>query len=124
MDRSRTFANATLHTTRAIASTSNLYINHNAKAPKLELKPILVTLKYNFFYPVDSFPMIIASNLVDAQDHKLLDVLREHKEAIGWIIDDIKGISSSAIMHKIRLEENVKPSWELQRRLNPLCRKS
>jgi hypothetical protein len=53
--------------------------------------------------------MIIASNLVDDQDKKLLDVLREHKEAIGWTIEDIKGISPSLVTHKIHLEENSKP---------------
>jgi hypothetical protein len=49
----------------------------------------------------------------------LLDVLREHKEAIGWTIKDIKGISPLLVMHKIHLEENSKPLREPQRRLNP-----
>jgi len=49
----------------------------------------------------------------------VLDVLREHKEAIGWTIEDIKGISLSVVMHKIHLEEDAKPSREPQRRLNP-----
>jgi hypothetical protein len=48
-----------------------------------------------------------------------LDVLREHKEAIGWTIDDTKGISPSLVMYKIHLEENSKPSKEPQRKLNP-----
>jgi hypothetical protein len=56
--------------------------------------------------------MIIASDLVDAQEEKLLEVLREHKEAISWTIVDIKGISPSVIMYKIHLEENAKPSRE------------
>jgi hypothetical protein len=63
--------------------------------------------------------VIIALDLVDAQEEKLLDVLKEHKEAIGWTIEDIKGISPSVVMHKIHLEENAKPSREPQRRLNP-----
>jgi hypothetical protein len=62
--------------------------------------------------------VIIASDLHVAQDEKLLDVLREHKEAIGWTIEDIKGISPSVVMHKIHLEEDTKPSREPQRRLN------
>jgi len=49
-----------------------------------------------------------------------LDVLREHKEAIGWTIEDIKGISPSVVMHKIHLEKDVKPSREPWRRLNPV----
>ena len=63
--------------------------------------------------------MIIASDLVDDQEKKLLDVLRENKEAIGWTIEDIEGISPSLVMHKIHLEKNSKPSREPQRRLNP-----
>jgi hypothetical protein len=50
----------------------------------------------------------------------LLDVLSEHKEAIGWTIKDIKGISPLLVMHKIHLEENSKPLREPQRRLNPV----
>jgi hypothetical protein len=64
-----------------------------SKPPKKELEPLPDTLNYMFLGLVDSLPVIIASNLVDAQEEKLLDVLREHKEAIGWIIEDIKGIS-------------------------------
>jgi hypothetical protein len=52
-----------------------------------------------------------------------LDVLREHKEAIGWTIVDIKGISPLVVMHKIHLKENAKPSKEAQRRLNPAMQK-
>jgi hypothetical protein len=63
--------------------------------------------------------VIIASDLPIAQEEKLLDVLREHKEAIGWTIEDIKGISPSVVMHKIHLEEDAKPSREPQRRFNP-----
>jgi hypothetical protein len=76
-------------------------------------------LKYEFLNPADSLPMIIASHLIDAQEHKLLEVVTKHKEAIGWTIDDIRGISCSVVMHKIHLEENAKLSWEPQRRFNP-----
>ena len=87
--------------------------------PKKELKSLPENLKYKFLGPAKSLLVIIASDLVDAQEEKLLDVLREHKEAIGWTIKDIKGISPSVVMHKIHLEENDKPSREPQRRLNP-----
>jgi hypothetical protein len=56
--------------------------------------------------------VIIASDLIDTQEEELLQVLRKHKEAIGWTIEDIKGISPSLVMHKIHLEENSKPSRE------------
>jgi hypothetical protein len=63
--------------------------------------------------------VIIASDLKDAQEKELLEVLREHKEAIGWTIKDIKGINPLLVTRKIHLEENSKPSREPQRRLNP-----
>jgi hypothetical protein len=89
------------------------------ESPKKELKPLLDSLKYKFLGPAESLPVIIASDLIDAQEKELLGVLREHKEAIGWTIEDIKGISPSLVMHKIHLEENSKPLREPQRRLNP-----
>jgi hypothetical protein len=87
--------------------------------PKKELKLLLENLKYKFLGPAESLPMIIASYLANAQEEKLLDILGEHKEAIGWTIEDIMGINPSLVMHKIHLEENSKPSREPQRRLNP-----
>jgi len=42
-----------------------------------------------------------------------------HKNALGWTIADIKGISLLICTHRIYLEENAKPSREMQRRLNP-----
>jgi len=77
--------------------------------PKKELKPLPDNLKYKFLGPAECFPVIIALDLHAAQEKQLLDVLREHKEAIGWTIEDIKGISPSVVMHKIHLEEGAKP---------------
>jgi hypothetical protein len=51
--------------------------------PKKELKPLPKNLKYKFLGLAESLPVIIASDSGDAQEEKLLDVLREHKEAIG-----------------------------------------
>jgi hypothetical protein len=87
--------------------------------PKNELKPLPDNLMYKFLGPVETLPVIIVSDLHAAQEEKLLDVMREHKEAIGWTFEDIKGISPSVVMHKIHLEEDAKPSREPQRRLNP-----
>jgi hypothetical protein len=64
-------------------------------------------------------PVIIASDLQDDQESNLLDVLKEHMKAIGWSVGDLKGIDPSICMHRIHLEDNVKPSREAQRRLNP-----
>ena len=46
-----------------------------------------------------------------------------HKNALGWTIADIKGISPFICTHMIYLEENAKPSREMQRKLNPNMKK-
>nr|XP_011459774.1 PREDICTED: uncharacterized protein LOC105350087 [Fragaria vesca subsp. vesca] len=89
------------------------------KPLKLDLKQLPNTLKYAFLGPSESLPVIIASDLSSTQEEKLLQILKEHKEAIGWSIADIKGISPSVVMHRIHLEDNAKTSCEAQRRLNP-----
>jgi hypothetical protein len=86
---------------------------------KKERKPLPNSLKYKFLCPTKSLLVIIALDLVDTQEEKLLDVLREYKKAIGWTIEDIQGISPLVVMHKLHLEEDSKPSREPQRRLNP-----
>ena len=68
--------------------------------------------------------MIISSKLDSLQEGKLLNVLRKHKSAIGWNIADIKGISPLVCTHKIYLEDNAKPSREMQRRLNPTMKET
>jgi len=66
--------------------------------------------------------VIISSHFDKEQEEKLLDVLGEHKEVIGWTIADIKKISPSVVMHKIYLKENAKTLREPQRRLNPVLK--
>ena len=49
-------------------------------------------------------------------------MLKEHKEAIGWTLVDIKGIRPSMCMHKILFEDDSKPSVDAQQRLNPIMK--
>ena len=53
------------------------------------------------------------------EEEKLLRVLRDHKNVIGWSLADLKGIRPSMCMHRILLEDGHKLSVEAQRRLNP-----
>ncbi|KAJ7961823.1 Retrovirus-related Pol polyprotein [Quillaja saponaria] len=88
------------------------------QAPSLELKPLLKHLKYVYVGKENTLPVIIAWNLKAVQEEKLVHVLINHKIAIRWILDDIKGISPPICIHKILLEDGVKPTRETQRRLN------
>jgi hypothetical protein len=61
--------------------------------PKKELTPLQDILKYKFLGPKDVLPVSRALDLLDGPKEKLLDVLREHKEANDWTIDDSKWVS-------------------------------
>jgi len=53
--------------------------------------------------------VIVSVKLFKIEEEKLLRVLRKHKAALRWVLADIKGISPSICMHKILLEDEVKP---------------
>ena len=88
------------------------------QAPDLELKPLSDNLKYVFIGDNNTLPVIIAKGLTSAQEEKLVKLLSNHKTIIGWTLADIKGISPSMCMHNILLEDNAKPTREMQRGLN------
>ncbi|GKC70376.1 reverse transcriptase domain-containing protein [Tanacetum coccineum] len=60
--------------------------------PKLELKDLPSHLEYAFLEGTDKLPVIIAKNLKNDENVRLLKVLKSHKRAIAWKISDIKGI--------------------------------
>ncbi|GKA88242.1 reverse transcriptase domain-containing protein [Tanacetum coccineum] len=57
--------------------------------------------------------------LKDLPPHLEYAVLRSHKRAITWKMLDIKGIDPKFCTHKILMEDNVKPTVQQQRRVNP-----
>ncbi|CAM8935245.1 unnamed protein product [Rhodiola kirilowii] len=69
----------------------------------VELKPLPTSLRYEFLGPNSTSPIIVNASLNDDETTRLLDVIREHKGAIGYSIDDLKGLSPSLCMHKINL---------------------
>ena len=76
-------------------------------------------LKYAYLEEHEQCPVVISSLLSTSQENSLLDILRENKQAIGWKITDLKGISPTVCTHHIYLEEEAKSVRQLQRRLNP-----
>ena len=48
-----------------------------------------------------------------------MKTLKKRRAAIGYTLDDLKGISPTLCQHKINLEKDVKPVIDHQRRLNP-----
>ena len=92
--------------------------HQDTSAEGLVLKELPSHLKYAYLELPKSKPVIISARLSDAEEQKLLKILKNYQESIAWSIDELKGISPSICMHKILLEENAKPSVEHQRRLN------
>ncbi|KAA3462068.1 Retrotransposon gag protein [Gossypium australe] len=89
------------------------------KPPKLELKPLPEHLKYRYLGEQNTLPVIIFVGLDANQKEALLNVLKMHKKAIGWMVANIKGINPAFCQHKIRLEEGKKLVVDAQCRLNP-----
>ena len=89
------------------------------QTPKMEQKPLPSHLRYAYLGNASTLPMIISASLTATEKDKLLRVLRDHNDALGWSLADLKGIHPSMCMHRILLKDGHKPSVEAQRRLNP-----
>ena len=105
-----------------VSSQTQQTHGQETSAEGLTLKELPSHLKYEFLEPEKRKPVIISNALTEAEEQKLLVILRKYKEAIAWSIEDLKGISPSICMHKILLEDNAKTYVEHQRRLNPVMK--
>ena len=65
------------------------------KPPIVEEKQIPTHLRYAYLGEESTLPVIISSSLSNIEEEKLLKMLKEHKEVIGWSLADIKGIRPS-----------------------------
>ena len=127
------FLHISLHSTEKVMSLEQNRIKKRDKNEEkdfhqetseegLVLKEFPSHLKYAYLELPKSKPVIISARLSDAEEQRLLEILRNHKESIAWSIEELKGISLSICMHKILLEENARPTIEHQRRLNPVMK--
>ena len=84
-----------------------------------DLIPLPDDLKYAYIDDKKIYPVIISSKLSGQEEEILLQVLRKHRGAMGYTLDDLKGISPTICQHAINLEPDAKPVVEHQRRLIP-----
>ena len=103
----------------SLGSSSSRLIPSIEKPPFLKGKQLPSHVRYAYLRESSTLPVIISPYLSKLGEEKLLRVLREHKEAIGWSLANIKGIRPSMCMHKLFLEDDSRPTDEAQRRLNP-----
>ncbi|KAK1606970.1 hypothetical protein QYE76_030643 [Lolium multiflorum] len=84
-----------------------------------DLKPLPDNLKYAYIDDKKIYPVIISAKLLDIEEERLLEILKKHRGAIGYTLDDLKGISPAICQHAINIEDGAKPVVEHQRRLIP-----
>ncbi|KAK1631568.1 hypothetical protein QYE76_005883 [Lolium multiflorum] len=87
--------------------------------PVFDLKPLPDNLKYAHIDDKKIYPVIISSKLSEIEEERLLEILKKHRGAIGYTLDDLKRISPSICQHAINMEDDAKPVVEHQRRLIP-----
>ncbi|XP_057719591.1 uncharacterized protein LOC130934020 [Arachis stenosperma] len=67
--------------------------NKDAESPKLDLKALPPNLNYAYLGANNTYPVIINSSPSKEQEEELIQVLRQHKDAIRWTLSYLKGIS-------------------------------
>ena len=93
-----------------LSSQEKKVSKQETSAEGLILKELPSHLKYAFLEPEKEKPVIISIELTENEEQRLLQILRKYKEAITWLIEDLKGISPSICMHKILLNDDPKNS--------------
>ena len=82
-----------------------------AKPPIVEEKQLPNHLRYAYLGEESTQPVIISSSLFNMEEEKLLKILIEHKEAIGWSLADIKGIRPSMCMNRYYWRKIAGRQW-------------
>jgi hypothetical protein len=61
--------------------------------------------------------VIVSDELSLEENDMLLNLLKKHKKVIGYLINDLKGLSPAFCTHRIPMEDQCKPVVDHQRRL-------
>ena len=75
-----------------------------------ELKQLSDTLKYAYLDEKKAYHVIISANLSEHEEERLLKILKKHRAAIGYTLDDLKAL--------VPLSVSTRLIWNLM--LNPL----
>jgi hypothetical protein len=86
--------------------------------PVSNLKPLHDDLKYAYIDD-KKYHVIISSKLSGQEEERLLGVLKKQRGAMGYTLDDLKGISPTICQHAINMEPDAKSVVEHQCRLIP-----
>ena len=67
--------------------------------PIEELKPLPSIVKYAFLDTQHAKPVIISSQLNEKKEKRLLEVLQWNEQAIGWTLENLRGLDPSHYVH-------------------------
>ena len=70
------------------------------RPPEVELKLLHSSLRYEFLGPNSTYPVIVNASSDACQVDSFPRVLREYRKAIGYALNDLKGIHPSVCMHR------------------------
>jgi hypothetical protein len=87
------------------------------QVPEVDIKPLPKGVKYEFLGPDTTYPFIVSDELTPEENEKLLILLKKQRKAIGYSINDLKGLSPPFFTHRIPMEDQCKPVVDHQRRL-------
>jgi hypothetical protein len=87
--------------------------------PIFDLNTLPDDLKYAYIDDKKIYHVIISSKLLGKEEERLLEILRKHRGAMGYTLDDLKGISPTICQHAINMEPDAKLVVEHQHRLIP-----
>jgi hypothetical protein len=72
-----------------------------------DLKPLPDYLKYVYIDDKKIYPVIISSKLLGKEEERLLEIWRKHRGAMGYTLDDLKGIFPTICQHAINMEPDT-----------------
>ncbi|CAA7018806.1 unnamed protein product [Microthlaspi erraticum] len=89
------------------------------KAPKVDLKPLPKGLRYAFLGSNSTYPVIVNDALDPHELETLLVELRKYRRALGYSLDDIKGLSPTLCTHRIHLKMNQRDLLNISVPIHP-----
>ena len=92
------------------------------RAPNVDLTLLPFSFRL-YFLALATFSVIVCADLSTSQMDSLLIVLRLHCKPMAYTLDVVKGTHPIVCMHRILMEDDLRPSSEYQRRLNPNMKK-
>ena len=99
---------------------SNLPSNESTSF--LKLKALPEHIKYAYLGGRETLLIIKASHLTGKQEKNLMSILRKHREAIRWTMNDIKGLSLAIVQHRIHLNDEAIPRRDPSVGLTQSCK--